>query len=279
MNRWICCSFRACSGLRGPTTGRGRRQTNSRRCIPRRTVSGLTRMRSCSHNSKANRPHDQRLRKKPKSCGVDFNSHRTTKISHEGTVSGCSSVRKAIPSRPVANSRFTERIKVGLAKVAAGSRGRNVLRPATTGPVLAEPSALSARSSNTFCVPASKDEDGHPWLGLRGLWSSITHNLRAKPVFYSRSFSLRATHGARSYLDREDPEVASAMLELMKDEGIEVLLQALVLNVTGRSGSGVTMQVRSGGKETSLEGSDILVAAGRTPNTDRINAAHSRRRS
>jgi pyruvate/2-oxoglutarate dehydrogenase complex dihydrolipoamide dehydrogenase (E3) component len=89
-----------------------------------------------------------------------------------------------------------------------------------------------------------------------------------------RRFGSRITiiHRGTQLLDREDPEVASAMLELMKDEGIEVLLQAQVLNVSGRSGSGVTMQVRSGGKETSLEGSDILVAAGRTPNTDRINA-------
>jgi pyruvate/2-oxoglutarate dehydrogenase complex dihydrolipoamide dehydrogenase (E3) component len=58
----------------------------------------------------------------------------------------------------------------------------------------------------------------------------------------------------------------------MLDEGIDVLLQAEVLQVSGRSGSRITLQVRSGGKETSLEGSDILVAAGRTPNTDRIDA-------
>jgi hypothetical protein len=35
------------------------------------------------------------------------------------------------------------------------------------------------------------------------LWSFITHNLRAKPVFYSRSLSIRATHSERSYLEAE----------------------------------------------------------------------------
>ncbi len=89
-----------------------------------------------------------------------------------------------------------------------------------------------------------------------------------------RRFGSRVTiiHRGTQLLDREDPDVADAMLELMKDEGIDVLLQAEVLQVSGRSGSSVTLQVRSGGKDMSLEGSDILVAGGRTPNTDRIDA-------
>jgi pyruvate/2-oxoglutarate dehydrogenase complex dihydrolipoamide dehydrogenase (E3) component len=59
----------------------------------------------------------------------------------------------------------------------------------------------------------------------------------------------------------------------MRDEGVEVLLQSEVLNVTGRSGDSVALRVRSGAKETTLEASDILVATGRTPNTDRLGAA------
>jgi pyruvate/2-oxoglutarate dehydrogenase complex dihydrolipoamide dehydrogenase (E3) component len=77
-------------------------------------------------------------------------------------------------------------------------------------------------------------------------------------------------HGPR-LLDKEDAEFSAALLELMKDEGIDVLLNAEVLNVTGRSGEKITLQVRSGGDERTLEASDILVAAGRTPNTDRLN--------
>ena len=90
-----------------------------------------------------------------------------------------------------------------------------------------------------------------------------------------RRFGSRVTIIQRGHqlLDREDSDVADALLKLMKDEGIDVLLQAEVLNVTGRSGSGVTLQVRSGTTETTLEASDILVAAGRTPNTDRVDLA------
>ena len=90
-----------------------------------------------------------------------------------------------------------------------------------------------------------------------------------------RRFGSRVTiiqHGPR-LLEREDPDVADALLELMKDEGVEVLLRAEALNVTGHSGTGVALRVRSGATEKTLEASDILVAAGRTPNTDRLDAA------
>jgi pyruvate/2-oxoglutarate dehydrogenase complex dihydrolipoamide dehydrogenase (E3) component len=50
-------------------------------------------------------------------------------------------------------------------------------------------------------------------------------------------------------------------------------LQSEVLNITGRSGTGVALRVSSEGTERTLEASDILVAAGRTPNTDWLDAA------
>ena len=88
-----------------------------------------------------------------------------------------------------------------------------------------------------------------------------------------RRFGSRVTivQRGQQLLEREDPDVADALLELMKDEGIEVMLQAEVLNVTGRSGAGVKLQVRSRTTEKTIEASDILVAAGRTPNTDRLD--------
>jgi pyruvate/2-oxoglutarate dehydrogenase complex dihydrolipoamide dehydrogenase (E3) component len=90
-----------------------------------------------------------------------------------------------------------------------------------------------------------------------------------------RRFGSRVTiiqHGPR-LLDREDPDVSTALGELIKDEGIEVLLRAEVLNVTGRSGTGVALRIRSGAVEKTIEASDVLVAAGRTPNTDQLDTA------
>jgi pyruvate/2-oxoglutarate dehydrogenase complex dihydrolipoamide dehydrogenase (E3) component len=93
----------------------------------------------------------------------------------------------------------------------------------------------------------------------------------------TRRFGSRVTiiqRGPR-LLEREDPDVADALLDLMNDEGIEVSLQAEVLSVTGHSGSGVKLQVRTGTTERTLDASDILVAAGRTPNTDRLDVARA----
>jgi pyruvate/2-oxoglutarate dehydrogenase complex dihydrolipoamide dehydrogenase (E3) component len=90
-----------------------------------------------------------------------------------------------------------------------------------------------------------------------------------------RRFGSRVTivQRARQVLEREDADIAHAVEELMRDEGVDVLLQAEMLDVTGRSGNSVQIRLRVGAAERTLEASDILVAAGRTPNTDRIDAA------
>jgi pyruvate/2-oxoglutarate dehydrogenase complex dihydrolipoamide dehydrogenase (E3) component len=90
-----------------------------------------------------------------------------------------------------------------------------------------------------------------------------------------RRFGSRVTviqRGPR-LLDREDDDVSTAVADLMRDEDIDVRLNAQVVEVTGKSGSGVTLRLKNGSDEATLEASDILVAAGRTPNTDRIDAA------
>ncbi|HVU90121.1 MAG TPA: FAD-dependent oxidoreductase [Pirellulales bacterium] len=90
-----------------------------------------------------------------------------------------------------------------------------------------------------------------------------------------RRFGSRVTIVQRGprLLEREDPDVADAVAELMRDEGVEVLLNAQVKNVTGTSGARVTVQVKAGDRELSLDATDILVAAGRTPNTDQLDLA------
>ncbi len=90
-----------------------------------------------------------------------------------------------------------------------------------------------------------------------------------------RRFGSRVTivQRGKQLLEREDGDVANAVGDFMREEGVEVLLQAEVLHVAGRSGEGVKLRVREGASERTLEASDILVAAGRTPNTDRLDLA------
>jgi pyruvate/2-oxoglutarate dehydrogenase complex dihydrolipoamide dehydrogenase (E3) component len=84
-----------------------------------------------------------------------------------------------------------------------------------------------------------------------------------------RRFGSRVTvvqHGPQ-LLTQEDPDVADAIRQLFSDEGIEVLLSAEVLKVEGRSGESIRLRVRTPQGERMLDGSDILAATGRTPNT------------
>jgi pyruvate/2-oxoglutarate dehydrogenase complex dihydrolipoamide dehydrogenase (E3) component len=72
-------------------------------------------------------------------------------------------------------------------------------------------------------------------------------------------------------MGREDPDLADEMQRILSDEGIQFVLAAEAVNVHGRSGEKVSVTVRtlSPGEEK-IDGSDILVAAGRTPNTEGI---------
>jgi len=67
--------------------------------------------------------------------------------------------------------------------------------------------------------------------------------------------------------DREDPDVGAALLDLFHDEGIEVLLGTHVTRVEGQSGKEVRVRAKDGPGERTIEGTDLLVATGRTPNT------------
>jgi pyruvate/2-oxoglutarate dehydrogenase complex dihydrolipoamide dehydrogenase (E3) component len=87
-----------------------------------------------------------------------------------------------------------------------------------------------------------------------------------------RRFGSRVTlveHGPQ-LLSREDPDVAEEIRRILVAEGIAVLLGADVLGVEGRSGESVQLRVRLAGDERTIAGGDILIAAGRTPNTGGI---------
>src|SRR5262245_27864373 len=71
-------------------------------------------------------------------------------------------------------------------------------------------------------------------------------------------------------LSQEDPDISSEVQRILSAEGIECLVGAQTLRVHGRSGKDVTVLVRTPAGEQRIEGSDILVAVGRTPNTTGI---------
>jgi pyruvate/2-oxoglutarate dehydrogenase complex dihydrolipoamide dehydrogenase (E3) component len=68
-------------------------------------------------------------------------------------------------------------------------------------------------------------------------------------------------------MGREDIDVSQEMQRILHEEGIEVLLEAELLKVRGQSGERVGLVVRTAAGEQNIDGSDILIAAGRIPNT------------
>jgi pyruvate/2-oxoglutarate dehydrogenase complex dihydrolipoamide dehydrogenase (E3) component len=71
-------------------------------------------------------------------------------------------------------------------------------------------------------------------------------------------------------IHREDDDVTEAVQNLLADERVDMVLNAKVKRISGKSGQSVKMVIEQRGAEKTLEGSHLLVAAGRAPNTNGI---------
>src|SRR5438034_11044409 len=74
-------------------------------------------------------------------------------------------------------------------------------------------------------------------------------------------------------LAREDDDIADAVAEIMRQDGIELLLDSEAPRVERSADGTLRLTVRNGGQERVIAGSHLLVAAGRTPNSDSLNLA------
>jgi pyruvate/2-oxoglutarate dehydrogenase complex dihydrolipoamide dehydrogenase (E3) component len=68
-------------------------------------------------------------------------------------------------------------------------------------------------------------------------------------------------------MGREDADVAEEIAKLLSADDVDVLLNAQPLRVGGRNGKSVSLTVRTGPGERTIEGSHLLVATGRVANT------------
>ena len=71
----------------------------------------------------------------------------------------------------------------------------------------------------------------------------------------------------RQPMGREDRDVAEEIQAILTGEGVEVVLNADPGRVRGLSGDAVAVTVRAAEGERTIEGSDLIVAVGRVPNT------------
>ena len=72
-------------------------------------------------------------------------------------------------------------------------------------------------------------------------------------------------------MSREDADVAEAVADVMRQDGLEVLLEAQPLRVERGDNGEIQLTVHTPEGERKLTGSHLLVAAGRPPNTDALN--------
>ena len=71
-------------------------------------------------------------------------------------------------------------------------------------------------------------------------------------------------------MGREDPDVAEAVADIMREDGIEVLLNTQTTRAA-QDGGKILLTVNTPEGERTLEGSHLLVAAGRPPNTETLD--------
>jgi pyruvate/2-oxoglutarate dehydrogenase complex dihydrolipoamide dehydrogenase (E3) component len=83
-----------------------------------------------------------------------------------------------------------------------------------------------------------------------------------------RRFGGRVTIVERNgaLIHREDQDVTEAVEQLLRDEGLEIRTGTAVDRIEGRSGESIRLRTVGG----VIEGTHLLVAGGRTPNTDGI---------
>ena len=71
-------------------------------------------------------------------------------------------------------------------------------------------------------------------------------------------------------LGKDDPECTAVVLDHLRSEGIEILAQARISNIT-QTKAGYSIDLEHDGTQKTIKGSALLVAAGRKPNVDGLN--------
>ncbi len=88
-----------------------------------------------------------------------------------------------------------------------------------------------------------------------------------------RRFGSRVTIVERNphLLSQEDEDVSEAIAEILREDGLEVLTESTAQQVGQTGQAGVELEVEISNGTRVLSGSHLLVATGRTPNTEGLN--------
>lgn len=87
-----------------------------------------------------------------------------------------------------------------------------------------------------------------------------------------RRFGSRVTivQSGGQLLGREDPDVATEVAKILREDGLTILLNATATHVSQEAGS-VNVEVKHANGQQTVSGTHLLVATGRTANSDTLN--------
>lgn len=142
-------------------------------------------------------------------------------------------------------------------------RGTNVVIGTGTRATLPDISGLAEAKPLTHIEALELDHIPEHLLVLRGEYVGL------KLAQAMRRFGSRVTVIDKNprLAHREDEDISQALQQLYKDEGVNLAMGADATNVEGKSGESVKLRLVQDGSEKILEGTHVLVATGRTPNT------------
>jgi pyruvate/2-oxoglutarate dehydrogenase complex dihydrolipoamide dehydrogenase (E3) component len=143
-------------------------------------------------------------------------------------------------------------------------RGTNVIVSTGTRATLEAVSGLAEAQPLTHIEALELDEVPEHLLVIGGGYVGVEMSQAM------RRFGSKVTLLDRNQrlMSREDDDVCAAIRSLLEDEGIDVLPNARINHVSGKSGDSVSINIELNGTEKVLEGSHVLVAVGRTSNTE-----------
>ncbi|HWX16460.1 MAG TPA: FAD-dependent oxidoreductase [Chthoniobacterales bacterium] len=143
-------------------------------------------------------------------------------------------------------------------------RGANVIISAGMRAVLDSTPGLAEAQPLTHVEALELDEVPEHLLVIGGGYVGIELS-QAMRLFGSKVSVIERND---RLLHREDEDVTEGLRNLFEDEGIDILLNAQIKRIAGKSGESVRMVLEQNGVEKTLEGSHVLVRAGRTPDTE-----------
>jgi len=143
-------------------------------------------------------------------------------------------------------------------------RGANVIVSTGTRATLEAIPGLAEAQPLTHIEALELDEIPEHLLVIGGGYvgvefSQAMHRFGSKVTVIDRNGRL---------MSKEDEDVCVALNRLLDDEGIDVHLNTRIKRVSGKSGDSVTIVFEQNGTDKTLTGTHLLVATGRTPNTE-----------